>query len=370
MKYAIRKTFLILLVGFLVFSLSGCSSSNDVNTESSNLNSNDETLTIVGLNNEVVEIPVSEVKEYPSVTRNMESITSSGEVKNAEVTGVLLDELLNKNNISLEDAGGLRFIAGDGYSIEVPKEIFRDNDIVIAYEYNGEPLDEKSKPFIVTIDKVRSMYWVRNLVKVELLKDSGEVSISSIVFIEGAITKLPQEDYTYYESVDKAVKVEDLLNEVNLEKANGVFIKAKDGLEKNEDLEVFNKGYIKVTGKDNPVFLSPDLPKGMHVKGILYFNVADKSFFSYESGKEYFDVVESGGTSGISLKDIIKEIGLKDALKYKITAVDGYEVEISVSDIDKGIVYERDEGELGVVFDGLPKNTTVKGLLSIEAINN
>ena len=62
------------------------------------------------------------------------------------------------------------------------------------------------------------------------------------------------------------------------------------------------------------------------------------------------------------------EQGLQyESEQYLLTAADGYEVEINKADLAQGLVYVRDGGEVAVKFDGLPKNTSVKGLLAIEA---
>ena len=47
---------------------------------------------------------------------------------------------------------------------------------------------------------------------------------------------------------------------------------------------------------------------------------------------------------------------------------DGYTVEISRDDREKGVVFKNSKGQITVFFEGLPKSTQVKDFLSIEGI--
>ena len=185
------------------------------------------------------------------------------------------------------------------------------------------------------------------------------------MFLETVAAGMEQQDYTYYESTDRAV----LCSELPLpEDGETVYLKARDGLDKNEKAEVFlQEGYIKVTGEAAPLYLSPNLPKGMHVKEMLWLAKAEVGLLSVEQGLQYFTVTEKAGEEGILLTDILAEVKMVESEQYLLTAADGYEVEINKADLAQGLVYVRDGGEVAVKFDGLPKNTSVKGLLAIEA---
>lgn len=252
--------------------------------------------------------------------------------------------------------------------MEVPKEVLEARDIILAYEINGEPLHEKTKPIRAIVPGERSMYWVRNLVKIEILEAATAEAVSKLMFLESVVSSMEEHDYTYYESIDKAV----LCKKLPLpEEDDTVYLKSSDGLDKNEKAEVFlNEGYIKITGEASPAYLSPNLPKGMHVKELLWVGKADVGILSVEQGLKYFTPVQKGEAEGILITDIFQEVDMADSEKYLFTAVDGYEVEISKDDLAKGVVFIKDSGEVTVMFDGLPKNTTVKGLVTITALEN
>ncbi|WP_432402577.1 molybdopterin-dependent oxidoreductase [Wukongibacter sp. M2B1] len=366
MNKAMRSIAVLGLAVLLIFT-TACSNKAMKASEENSTNKITE-ITIKGLEDEDKTVSVSKILELDPVTKEMESITSSGEINKKKVKGASLEELLKLYETSQKDYSGIRFVAGDSYSIVVPKEILGKREILLAYEVDNKALDEKSLPLMSAIPDERSMYWVKNLVEIELLEE--EVSVSNrVVFLETAALKLNQEDYTYYESVDKAVQVTDLIGTKSEEiDKKGVHLKAVDGLEKNEDIEVFKTGYIKTTGKDIPLFLSPELPKGMHVKNILLFSYDGTTYFSLTQGLESFEKKTIEDNEGITLKSILKEVGLAKVDKYLCTAEDGYEIEISADDVNKGLIYPQNEGGFTLMFEGMPKNTKVKGIFSIEAV--
>ncbi|MDI6705728.1 MAG: molybdopterin-dependent oxidoreductase [Bacillota bacterium] len=328
-----------------------------------------EKLVITGLESTDIEVTVEELKSMESVTTDAVAIDSAGNTNTYTVTGPLLEDLLKKHGKSQRDLSGIRLVAGDGYSIEVPPEVLEARDVILAHTIDGQPLDEQSKPVRAVVPGERAMYWVRNLAKIEVLEGIKSTEVNRLYFIETGFSGTPAEDYTYYESTDKAVRVDQLISYLGIEdQPDTVAFKAVDGFEKNEQRDIFNGGYIKFTGDDTPAFLSPDLPKGMYIKNILWFTYGGNVVFSAEKGLECMDIKTAGEKQGIGMTDIISETGLSSAEVYLLTAEDGYTVEIEAGDMGKGIVYINDKGQVAVYFDGLPKNTSIKGLLSVEAV--
>ena len=241
---------------------------------------------------------------------------------------------------------------------------------MLIYKQDDKPLLEKHMPLRVAVPDERSMYWVGNVVGMEIVQEEI-IDITKVILLESSYSLLSQEDYTYYESVDKAVKTEELFEQFEaVNETDEISAKCVDGLDKNEKKEVFLKGYIKTTGEYTPLFLSPELPKGMHMKELLWFTNAENAFFSIEQGlvKYADELVTIGENTGILLTSIEDSIELKKGEKYKLTADDGYSVEISREDFEKGMIYPRRKGGYSTVFEGLPNNTKVKGILSIEVI--
>lgn len=363
-----KKIFLFLLFT-LILLLTACSSSNTSDVEiSKDVNSDlKNEIIITGLTEDELILTVEEIRELETVSKEVTSVNSSGEEKTFEATGTLLQNILEQQGFSQRDLMGIRFVAGDGYSIEVPKDILDKRDIILVYEIDGAPLESKSLPLRVVIPDERAMYWVGNLKTIEVLEGVEKSEVSKILFLETLKETMNLEDYNYYNSVDKAIKTQDLLKNTEADNiSETVYIKAADGLEKNETLSNFEVAYIKMTGSDIPTFLSPDMPKGMYVKDIFYFSYDTTAWISYEKAQEKLENLDVEKVKGIKVVDVLKEITFAEDQTYIFMATDGYVVEIDANDLSKGILYQDEKGRLNVFFEGLPKNTRVKDLLSIE----
>ncbi len=328
-----------------------------------------ESFTVTGIDNKVIEVSVSELKELPVVEDEVTSVDSSGDENDYKIKGALFADLLGKKGISYDNIKSLRLIAGDGYAIEVPAEIIKNRDIILAYKINGEPLDERTKPVRAVIPEERSMYWVRNVIEIKIVDIVKTASIKELLFMETAFSELEKHDYTYYESLDKAVKVEEFVDLAGFStESRTITMKAADGFNKNEDEDVFLSGYIKITGDHAPLFLSPDIPKGMHVKDLLFVEYGDNTAFSLEQGLKIMPVTEVNDIKGIKLSELVDESGLIKADKYKLTAVDGYAVEVSYDDMKSGIAYIDEKDRVRCSFTELSKKYHVKYLYTITAV--
>lgn len=378
MNVKVGKVFLILML--CVLSITGCkksdtgtsnSTDSDMNTNKKGLSYKGE-LIFSGLENEF-KVPYNDIFKMDSVTTEVKHISSSGEESVDKVTGVILDTILKEKGISQKDFSLIRFIAGDGYAIDVTSDILKDKDIILAYKFNGDYLDEKKQPLRVAINDVRSLYFVSNLATIEFVKESN-TSMSSdsnspqkVIILETATNHLESDIYTYYESEDQAIKVADLWNAYVKQEVNVVKFMASDGFEKSEDVDVLKQGYIKTTGKDIPLFTAPDLPKGMHVKYILTLTVGDTIFASAFQGIASLEKRIIDEKTGVALDVFMDKVGL-DSDYYLFTSSDGYQVELSKKSLSKGIIYLDNTSQYKVIFDeSLPKSASIKDILSIEA---
>lgn len=354
------KKLSLLLVVLMLFSMIGCGE------KSSTLPSYDGALKIA-LADETIEIEYNDIYKMDATTASYKTITSSGEEITTEVTGVSLSSILDNHGVKLSDFNGLRGIAGDGYAIDVPNEIISDKDVLLIWSEDGEVYPDKKLPLRMAINDERAMYWVSNLIELQCLSETAEATseqttLSQIVFIEPASKSLESVDITYYEADDMGVKVTDLFGYGNT--SDPVTFVATDDFEKTEKLEVLNQGLIKLTGENAPLFMSPDLPKGMHVKMILQMMTGDTAYVSAKNAMTVFSKVTVEDKEGVNLIELIDKAGLKGDT-YIFTSTDGYSVELSGKDVKKGVLIQ-DEDIFKVKFDGLAKNTTVKDIMTIS----
>ncbi len=328
----------------------------------------EDKLVITGFEKDM-EISVAELKELPVIEKTVVSVNSSGSESEYTITGALFSDLLKNYGKSQQNLKAIRLVAGDGYAIDVDETILKNREIILGYLYNGQPIEERYQPVRSVIPEERAMYWVKNLVKIEIVDFVKPLQSSSIYFLETAITKVNQTEYTYYDSVDMAVKVSELVEKISLTNSSrAVGMVAADGFEKSEETAIFDDGYLKVTGDYAPMFISPDIPKGMYVKSLLFVNYGDSAICSTTQALEVLENITVDENNGIKISRLFKKTGLLPAEKYIFKAVDGYEVEILAADIDKGIIYLDEKGRVRSYFQDLPKNTSVKFLYSIEPV--
>lgn len=342
----------------------------ETETDASGL-SYDGSLKITGVDGDF-EVAFNDIfNTYEAVTESVHSISSSGEEFDDEVTGVLLNTILAEHGASQADFTTIRLIAGDGYEVTVPAEIVAEKDIILAYDFNGEGLEEKKQPLRAAIDDVRSMYFVSNLMEISFSNEAVAESapVRDIVFLETAVLALEAEEYVYYENTDMAVTVADLLELVGCESEADVAFMAADGYEKTETMDIFKDGYIKFTGEDAPMFLDPEIQKGMYIKYIMKADAGDKTFVSVLSAMSSVGQTKVNGKVGVAMVDFFDLLGI-DADAYVVTAIDGYEMEIGKDNLADGVFYIHDEtGNIGMKFtEDYEKNWSVKDILTIKPL--
>lgn len=317
-------------------------------------------------------VAFNDIYAMESVTQNVHHISSTGEESDDQVTGVLLDTVLAEFGVEQRDFASIRLVAGDGYEITVPSEVIANHDIILAYKFNGEDLEENKMPLRAAIDGVRSMYFVSNLKEIAFLDEEVEDSKynNPVVMLETAVLSLEAEEYVYYDSSDLAVTVADLLASVSCTSEGDVHFLAADGLQKTETMAVFSSGYIKFTGEDAPLFIDPDLPKGMYIKSIMKAEASDKTFVSVASALVALGETVIEDKTGVAMVDFFKKLGIESG-GYILTAIDGYQVEISKEDSQDGIFYIHDEtGRVGMKFtEEYEKAYNMKDILTIEVVS-
>lgn len=361
-----KKILVMMMLMVICISLiSGCSQPAE-NTEVGG-----EALTISGLADEDIIISIEEVISHNPVTADVTAIDSAGNEEEYSVKGTLFNDLLASYEISQKDLYAIRLVAGDGYQIEVPFEVLSARDVILAYEINGEPLDEATQPLRAIVPDERAMYWVRNLLKIEILESSEHNKATRVILMETAFNQIEQEDYTYYESTDKAIKISELMTAFGMDTPiETVSFVAVDGLEKNETGEIFKNSYLKVTGEDVPLFLSPDMPKGMYIKNILFCTISDTVFMSGRKAIEKYETIALDDGTGIYITEIFEDVDFDTTGTYFITSADGDGIEVSSDELLSGIIMVNSEGGFDIQVSEDEKIFTIKDVLCIEKNKN
>ncbi len=373
MRRGIKKLSLLLLAVFILLPAAGCKNSPEIPAAGGIASSpfDGEKIVVHGLQDSDFEITAGELKKLGAVTRNVEASRASGEKIKLKATGPLLDTFLQKYGRTQKDFTAVRFSARDNYSIAVPADILKNRQIILAYINDGRQLEAEDRPVRVVIPGERAMYWVRMLKRIDFETGESARPCKKAVLLETAVKDLPQEDYSYYDSVDKAVKTRDLVDRyVGADDGSmkNVFMLAGDGLKKNETKENFLSAFIKITGLDQPKFLAPQFPQGMHIRDLLCLNYDTTAFFSVSQGSKVLERRSAGARSGVGFWDIIKKVGMVTSERYRVTGADGTSAELEASELAGGLVYQEDDGAL-MFISGEPPQKTVRDALLIEALS-
>lgn len=324
------------------------------------------------------EFKVEELMEFESVEEEIIRRDNEGQIYDRyPIKGVLFRDVLASIDRDKKELKGFRVTAGDGYSVEVPRNIFIDRDVILAYEIDNEPLYEGTRPIRVFIPGEEAMYWVRNAVQITLNTDeeamekkdpettSESDQTARIFFFESLVLNLEEIDYPEGED-QKAVTAGDLL--AGISASDTVYMLATDGFDKNEEYQTVLDAYFLTQGPNTPAFRSPDLPRGMHVRDLAWIFSGQTGILSVERAMELFPGMQVNDNTGIGLMELAEKFKLKKADEYILEAVDGFSAEVGYEDLKKGIIYIRDSGQVASEFDGLPRNTAIRDLLFIKAV--
>ncbi|MDY0016621.1 MAG: molybdopterin-dependent oxidoreductase [Candidatus Delongbacteria bacterium] len=343
----------ILLISIVLVMFAGCSKVKETQK-----NVNESFLIAAG--EKEITVKVSELSNsFDPLNTDVISINSSGEENKMNVTGVPLREVLRSNGIDLTSFNSVRPVSGDGYSIEIPEDILKKREVLLAYKIDGEPINEKSKPVRIIVPDERAMYWARNVVKIELLNKKESVETGKIVFLETAYKNLEQTKYMYQDSFDPAVKLSELLSKYGSTSGNELYFVSRDGLKRTETKENALVSLIKISGNASPLFLSPDLPGGMFIKEIALFKHDNICFFSLES----FQNTTESTDGSLNINEIMKKTEIGESEIYQISSLDGIKTKVSAKDLEGSKITLKD-GIYSLIFSDGSK--TVNNILSIE----
>ncbi len=319
----------------------------------------DARLEIVGAGLDLV-LDQQSLLSRPLETFKCRHISSSGEVYEAEVTGFSLGSLLAENGLDLAQIASLSFVASDGYVMAVPAEIWADQAVYIMLARDGEGLEYPRS----CIPEQRSMYWVKNLTKIELVPTEElalqlQVSVKRISFFREAVQEMEPVELNNRGELVSAYGLQDYFQQFALALPEApVTMAALDGLEKTEKPEIFLSSYVTLDSEAAPLYFSEEMNLGMRVKQLDVVIAGEDAI--------YFG-------SQASLEELFARVGMREAANYLFTASDGFQVRIPAEAIPYGEVYPDEKGGyLRVRFEGFDLSGVqgggkVKYVIAVEA---
>jgi DMSO/TMAO reductase YedYZ molybdopterin-dependent catalytic subunit len=162
-KAFLTVTAIITVVLVVAFSGSGLKP-----TAQANSNSADWQLNVTGLVDYQLNLTLSEIADMPQTTVNAALICvdyPGNVILDGNWTGVRLWFLLETAGVS-PDAVKVAFYASDGFSTDLTVETAKREDIILAYERNGEPLSEALR---LVVPGKWGYKWISQVTGIELV---------------------------------------------------------------------------------------------------------------------------------------------------------------------------------------------------------
>ncbi len=313
-----------------------------------------------------LRLSAAQMQELPQETFTTTNISSSGQVTDVTVTGFSLTSLLREHGLDLAGIASINLIASDEYVMSAPAETYAGADVYIMLKRDGEDLEFPRS----CLPGERSMYWVKNLAKIELLGDAAsetmDAHVRSIHFFRQAAEELEAVELNNRGYKVQAHSLACFFEALGCEIPNSpVTIIARDGHVKTEMAELFLASYVTLEAEpgreaDLPLYFSEEMSLGMRVKQ-LELVIADQVavFFGVET----------------AVADLFDQVQMEEAESYLFVGSDGFTVEIPAKAIPYGTIYpDEKKGYTRAKFDGydlsaLPGGGKVKYLVAIEACN-
>lgn len=125
-------------------------------------------IVLAGLTDKEEVVTIAELKELDCVTKKTHS--TSDKIGEVRATGPTLDTVLEKYGVSQTDFSRIEIYGDDGYDIALSQDVIAENDIILAFGIDGEPLDEECIPCRIIIPESDSAYWIRMVNRIEFIK--------------------------------------------------------------------------------------------------------------------------------------------------------------------------------------------------------
>lgn len=341
-----KRSLVLVLVLMISLIFTGCANkTKQTAVDSSTLSVplvDDARLEIVG-DGISITLSADEMRTRARETLNCTNINSFGDVAEEAVTGFSLDMLLAENGIEMTNVVSLNFIASDGYVMAAPADLYADNPIYILLKRYGENLEHP----VSCLPDQRAMYWVKELVKIEVELAESSLqqanNVKKISLFREAINEITAVELLNDGQKVAAFSLKTFFKQYASEMpSEPVKIIARDGHEKTETAEVLLSAHVTLEAKQGeegnlPFYFSEEMKQGMRVKQLdAIISQSDAVYFGKET----------------SVIDLFGLVAMEEKESYKFIASDGFVSEIPAAAIPFGKIYfDEEQGYLRSSFD-------------------
>lgn len=171
-----KKISIMMLVITISFMMFACSNETIEEPENDTILYPEAAVEFIDTDGTATTLTLEEILELDQVDFTATKDTSSAGPVDNDYTGVLLRDVLEKLNMSLDGITGVMISAEDGYKVSIEADkVKQDDNIYLTFKKEGKWLENKDNggegplQTIITKDQF-SQYWCKYVVSVELLK--------------------------------------------------------------------------------------------------------------------------------------------------------------------------------------------------------
>lgn len=113
-------------------------------------------------------VTIAQLKALDCIT--VKTHSTSDKIGEVRATGPTLDTVLQQYGVSQRDFSRIEIYGKDGYDIALSQKVIDDNDIILAFGIDGEPLDAECAPCRIIIPESDSAYWIRMVESIKLIR--------------------------------------------------------------------------------------------------------------------------------------------------------------------------------------------------------
>lgn len=315
-----------------------------------------------------LRINTEEIKEYQQLEVETILLNTTGTENQITAKGPTLRHILETEGLDLGDFEGIGITGRDGYYTMVDKGKVHENDVILAWEFNGEPLKEEEKPVRIVIPNELGPYWVKMVSHIDLYGEISTKDIEKVHMFDAIIGGIEPYYYEYYGSKDKSIEVGKILRKFDEVDEKGLFtMGSSDGFIKNETISlVRQRYYIKIEGEGAPMNIAPDFKRGMNVKDMTHFSTTKDAVIFPDTMEKLVRIEDIVGQEGLLLEDVLLVAGMRwnDDTKFAAINIKGEHItDLDVDLIINGFITNK-EGKV-TLFDK-NENKIIDDLLRIE----
>ena len=298
----------------------------------------------------VFQVSIAELRQLPQVDLEASYLRTTGLYEEFDMTGPRLSDVIALAGGDLDDYAACAAVGRDGYYCLYDREVIDGTDLLLALKIDGSyKLEESVWPAQIAAQGQFGPYWVRQVNQIILYETIPEKEITTLWNFAALTADMEPYYYEYYGSRDAAMDLSLIFSRFDYVDSGSFFtMRSSDGFKKNEQLAGVSSGnyYIKYEGEDAPTNVSTSIMLGMNVQRIAWFSTNADAVYFLDQMQHYLTNAEAGGETGVSVEEVLYEVGVETvkAAQWIIVDTDGSEQRVSGEDLDQAVLIRKSDG--------------------------